>query len=79
MVQGQMTQIYENQLFIVILIDSHWYGKSLSFSHSVKSTDIDHIAVLADSNDKENSVWNITFIKNYNNCKFSWIKWKYIH
>ena len=37
MVQGQMTQIFY---------------ESFSFSHSVKSTGIDHIAVFADSNNE---------------------------
>ena len=32
--------------------DSHWFNKSGTFSHSVKTTSVDHIAVLADSNYK---------------------------
>ena len=47
MVQGQMTQTYEDHC---IYSDSHWFCKSFSFSHSVKPTGIDHTAVLADSN-----------------------------
>ena len=49
MVQDQMTQIYEDHC---IYSDSHWFCESFSFSHSVKSTGIDHIAVLADSKEQ---------------------------
>ena len=34
-----------------IYSDSHWFCESFLFSHSVKSTGIDHLAVLADSNE----------------------------
>ena len=37
-------------VFIVIISDSYWFCKSRSFSHSVKATSLDHIAILADSN-----------------------------
>ena len=58
-------------IFIVIIIDSHWFFESFSFSHSVKSTGIDHIAVLADINNQYKAIciwtWNklrLTFIYN---------------
>ena len=32
-------------VFIIIFSDSHWFCESFSFSHSVKTTGIDHIAI----------------------------------
>ena len=58
MVQGQMTQMYEDHC---IYSDSQWFCESFSFSLSVKSTGIDHIAVLADSNNLL-ILWLVTFI-----------------
>ena len=50
MVQGQMRQMPEDHC---IYSNSHWFCESQSFSHSVKTTGIGHIAVLADSNDSQ--------------------------
>ena len=45
-----------------IFEDASWFCKSHSFSHSVKTTSIDHIAVLADNNNTSNGV-RIHFLK----------------
>ena len=60
MAQGRMRQIYED-VFIVILIDPHWYALILRIIIIFPLSQIhwiDHIAVLADSN-------NISFSLNY--------------
>ena len=50
-------------LFTLILIESHWFCKSQTFSHLLKTTGVDHIAVLEESNNfirfKNGFVWQV--------------------
>ena len=51
MVDSQMT--HKTVLLKPILVKFHWFYESQSFPHSVKTTGVDHIAVLVESNDQE--------------------------